>query len=221
MAFVHVEDGGLDAEGPEQAKAADAEEDFLHDASGAIAAVDAEGEVAKVALVFLAIGVEQENRDTADVGAPGLKGYVLHPELDVADEGFTALVQDGFDGQIFRVEKSVVLGLPVAGVDSLLEIALTVKQAEPDKSDAGIAGGFGVVAGEDAQTAGGNGECFMEAELGREIGDGTLAEAWGMDIAPGWAFMKVSFERVKGLARFLGKGRFLETGAQFLRSDLV
>ena len=82
MPLVHVEGGGLDAQRAEQAHAADAEHDLLHDARGAVAAVHAQGEVAVVLLVLGQIGVEEQDRHAPDVDAPRLELHHAHADLD-------------------------------------------------------------------------------------------------------------------------------------------
>ena len=47
MALIHVEDGRLDAQSAQQPYAADAQQDFLHDARRAVTAVHAQGQIAK------------------------------------------------------------------------------------------------------------------------------------------------------------------------------
>jgi hypothetical protein len=64
---------GCEAEGAQQPDAADTQEDFLHDARGAVAAVDAQGEIAEMGLVLGAIGVEQVHRHAPDIHAPSVE----------------------------------------------------------------------------------------------------------------------------------------------------
>ena len=59
MAFVHVENGRLHPQSAEHAHPADAQQNLLHDAGGAVATIDSQGQIAKVLLVFRTIGVQQ------------------------------------------------------------------------------------------------------------------------------------------------------------------
>ncbi len=68
--LVHVEHGGLDAAGGERLDAADAEQDLLPQPVLAVAAVEAVGDRALGGGVRGHVGVEQEQRDAADVDAP-------------------------------------------------------------------------------------------------------------------------------------------------------
>jgi hypothetical protein len=79
VALVHVERGWLDAQRAQQAHAADAEQGFLHDARGAVAAIDARGQVAEMLFVLRQVGVEQIDRHAAHVDAPDLKSTTLMP----------------------------------------------------------------------------------------------------------------------------------------------
>ena len=56
----------------------------------------------------------------------------------------------------------------------LPEITLPVQERDPDERQPEIAGCFGVVAGKHAETTGVDGQRGVDAELGGEIGDGSL-----------------------------------------------
>ena len=71
---------GLDADRLERAHAADAEQHVLREAHVGVADVQARGDPAGGAVVLGPVGVEQEERDAADVDAPDLRD-----DLDVAD----------------------------------------------------------------------------------------------------------------------------------------
>jgi hypothetical protein len=58
VAFVHVVDRRLHAEGAQEPHSADAEQNFLHDARRAVAAVNAQRQVAEMLLVLRSVGVE-------------------------------------------------------------------------------------------------------------------------------------------------------------------
>ena len=62
VAFVHVEDRRLHAQRAQQPHAADAQQHLLHDARRAVAAIDAQGQVAEMLLVLRAVGVQQIDR---------------------------------------------------------------------------------------------------------------------------------------------------------------
>src|SRR5437879_11367115 len=56
-------------------------------------------------------------------------------------------------------------------VDLLLEITMSIKQADRDEVEIEIAGRFAMVARQNAQTAGIIWDRFVKAKLGRKIGD--------------------------------------------------
>ncbi len=143
VAFVHVEHGRLDAQRAEQADAADAEQDFLHDARRAVAAIDAEGQVAIVLLVLRQVGVEEVSRAAAHVDAPGFEINLVHPDVHLADDRLAVRGEHRFDREILRVQQRVVIHLPVVLVDHLLEIAFAVEEADADEAKPEIAGGLG------------------------------------------------------------------------------
>ena len=64
---------GCNAQRAQQPHAADAQQNFLHDARGAVAAVNAQGQIAEMLFVLGQIRVEQINRHAADIHAPGLE----------------------------------------------------------------------------------------------------------------------------------------------------
>ena len=52
-----------------------------------------------------------------------------------------------------------------------MEVALAVEEADADEGQPEVAGRLAVVAGQDAEAAGIDGQAFVEAELGAEVGD--------------------------------------------------
>jgi hypothetical protein len=153
MAFVQVEHGRLHAERAQEAHAADAQQDFLHDAHGAVAGVGARSQVAEMLRVFRQIRVEQIHRDATGVDTPGAKINAVHADFRVADKRLAVGVEHGLERHVLRVNHRVVFGLPVVGINRLLEIAFAVKKADADEAEAEVAGGLGVVAGQNAEAA--------------------------------------------------------------------
>ncbi len=79
MALVGVEHLGLRVAGdgavqPDRPDAADAEQQFLAQPVVAAAAVQPVGDLAQQRVVVLGVGVEQQQRDPADIGDPDLGG---------------------------------------------------------------------------------------------------------------------------------------------------
>ena len=155
----------------EQPDPADAEQEFLHDAGRAVAAVNAPGQVAVELLILRPVAVEQVDGTTADVDAPGLEVDAGQVDLHAADHRIPDVVQHRFERQCLGIEEGVVLGLPIVLVDRLLKVALAVEEADADESKPQIACGTGVVSSQDSQASGRDREGFVEADLGREVGD--------------------------------------------------
>ncbi len=158
MPLVHVILLDGEAEGVEDAGAADAEDDLLFEPVGEVAAVEIIGDVAVGFDVAGDIGVEKEYRNDA-------AGGTFHPvepglHLDVAV----------FDGhQCFRRQKfHDRAGIPghrcfmlTAGfVQALAEIAVAADQGHRHQRQFQIGGAFDGVAGEDAEAA----------AVGRDVG---------------------------------------------------
>ena len=149
-------------EGPHPA---DAEEDLLAQAVLGVAAVEAVGDRADVGRVLVDVGVEQVERDAADLGLPdpgdeGLAGQVdLDPHVLARREGHRV-----------RVEVGVALLLPAVDRQRLAEVAVPVEEADADEGHAEVAGRLEVVAGEHAEAARVLREGLGDAELGGEVG---------------------------------------------------
>ena len=73
-----------------------------------------------------------------------------------------------------------------------------------------------MVAGEDAEAAGGNRQRFVKAELGGKIGDGILVELGRVGVAPGLRVVEVVVKLAQHSAGAGGKAGVLQPGAQFL-----
>ncbi len=86
--FVQMEQRRPEAKGAEKADTANAQQDFLHDAGGAVPTVNAQGQIAVVLFVFGQVGVEQINRAAADIGAPCLVVDHRGADFDLAHDGF-------------------------------------------------------------------------------------------------------------------------------------
>ena len=72
MALVHVADGRADPQGLQGADAADAQQDFLLDAHLQITAIQLVGDVLILTTVGRDVGIQQEEGQPSDLGAPHL-----------------------------------------------------------------------------------------------------------------------------------------------------
>ncbi len=94
-------------------------------------------------------------------------------------------------------------------------------EADADEAQIEIAGGLGVVTGEDAKTAGGDGQRFMEAKLSAKIGDGIFLQCAGVAAAPCVGALKVFVEVGQHAAHTFAEGRVLQVRAELLLGDFA
>ena len=164
--FVQVEDGRLEAESSEDAHAADAEQDLLPQPVRAVAAVERVGD--RPFRVPDDLGVDEVEGRAADSHTPNAQPHrhevaVVVRELDLRRHGHE------LERQPARVGQWVVLGLPVLLVEPLAEVAATVEESDADEREAELRRRLEVVAGEDAEPAGVDGETLVEPELRGEV----------------------------------------------------
>jgi hypothetical protein len=150
--FIHVKDGGAKAECFEGTNAADAKQDFLLDAHVEVAAVELPGDGTVLGKIGGEIGIEEIELDAADSSAPNTSDDFaigkLNTDLNVGN------VFDGENVEIILFESFL---LPASRVEILTKIPFLIKKADANKREAQIAGGFEVIAGENAKSASENG----------------------------------------------------------------
>jgi hypothetical protein len=129
------------------------------------AAVEAIGDEAVLLVVLVEVGVEEVERDAADVGLPDARVHRGARDLDGDPD-----VLDRPDGHRPRVESGEALLLPAPRVERLAEVAVVVEEADRDERQADVVGRFEVVAGEHPESAGVLGQRGGHAELGGEVG---------------------------------------------------
>lgn len=139
----------------------------------AAAAVEPVGDIAFAGRVLLHVGVEQEQRDAADLGLPdaGVERAAAGKVQYHLTRCSVGLAQQG-ERQFVRVEDGIVLLLPAFARQALAEVAVPVEQPHPDEGYAQVAGGLQMVPGKDAESAGVLGKGCGHAELGREVRHG-------------------------------------------------
>src|SRR5215468_5748509 len=103
MAFVHVKYRRLHTEFAKQAHPPNAQQDFLHHSGCAIAAVDPEGQVAKMLLIFRTVRVKEVNGHPSKHYSPGLKSDLIHPDLYVANQRLAFLIEHWLHRQILWI----------------------------------------------------------------------------------------------------------------------
>ena len=139
----------------------------------AAAAVEAVGDLALGRRVLLDVGVEHQQRDTADVRLPdvGAQCPLARQGQRHLGRGAVLLAQQR-EGEFVRIEDRVLLLLPAVPREGLAEVAVPVEEPDADEGDAEVAGRLEVVAGEDAEAAGVLRQRRGDPELGREVADG-------------------------------------------------
>ena len=185
VAFVEMENAGRDAHGLERAEAADAEQQLLADAGAGVAAVEARGGLAVFRGVAGDVGVEQEEIAAADLDLPDLGANGSAAGVDFDHDGLAVEPDGGLHGELVDVGLEVLFLLPALFVEVLQEVALAVEEADADEGNVEIGGALDVVAGEDAEAAGVDGQRLVDAELRGEVGDRARAEDAGVGCAPG------------------------------------
>ncbi len=180
MSLVDVPDRRRDAERGEGAHAADAEDDFLLDARGAVAAIETVRDGAVGGAVLWQRRVEQVKPHMADARLPHLEHDIAPGHGHGHLEFRAVLAHQRRDGQVVEIRVGVLSVLVALVVDGLEEVALPVQQSDADEGQAEIACGLAMVPGENAQAAGIDRQAFVETEFGAEVrNEVALAEVAG------------------------------------------
>ena len=170
MALVHVPHGGVDAERPQRAHAADAEHDLLAQPHLAAAHVERARDRAVGRVVERDVGVEHQHRHQAHLHLPH-RG--VHDAAGQVDRHGEHAARRGLHRQ-HRQPREVVVGVGVlleaVGVDGLAEVAGAVEQPHAHERDAQVARRLAVVPGQDAEAARVDAERLVDPELHREVG---------------------------------------------------
>ena len=174
VALVEVHEPGLDPHRLQRADAADAEQHVLRQPGVLVADVEAAGDPARGLRVLRALGVEQVERDAADVHAPDLRRDLVVGDRHRDRDRLAVVARDERGGQSVRVGVDPVLVLPPAGVDALAEVAVAVQQPDRDQRPGAVGGLLEDVAGERPEAARVDRERAVEAVLGGEVGDRAL-----------------------------------------------
>ena len=178
VALVHVEHLGrgqaLDlGERADRPHPADAGQDLLLDPVFLVAAVEPVGDAAQIVLVLRDVGVQQQQRNSTDLGDPD-PGAQLGGRPACASStstGSPVVVGEQPQRQALRIQRRVVLVLPAVGGQRLPEVAGAVVQPHRDQRQPQIRRRLQVVAGQDAQAARVVRQHLGDAELHREVRD--------------------------------------------------
>ena len=106
--------------------------------------------------------------------------------VSISTDDRLAVAADGrLHGQLVHVGLEILFLLPAVDVEALAEVSLAVEEADADERNVEVGGALDVVAGEHAEAAGVDGQRFVQAEFGREVGDGTRPQDCRRGRAPG------------------------------------
>ena len=131
------------------------------------------------------VGVEQEDRDPADLGDPDRDGRGRDPAAGrVTRSGVAVGVGRPEQRQAVEVVVGVGVLLVAVGVDRLAEVALAVEQPDADERQGHVAGRLHVVAGQDAEPARVDPERLVEPVLGAEVGDRAVERGRVLAVEP-------------------------------------
>jgi hypothetical protein len=93
--------------------------------------------------------------------------------------------------ELVDVGYEVFFALPAFFIKALEKVTLTVEEAYAYEGDVEIGSAFDVIAGENAEATGVNGERLVETELRGEVGDGAGAKNAGISSAPGAVSLQI------------------------------
>ncbi len=174
MALVQVDERGADTELREHPHPADPEDGVLRESGVPVTDVEARGDPTVDRVIVVAVGVEQIESDASDVDAPHL--HVDFPAADPDRHRQGSAVGSGDAHRRHPVEGAVepILVLPAASVETLVKIALTVRQSDPDHGKRQIGGGLQQIARQYAEPAAVHRQRAVDGELRAEVGDRSL-----------------------------------------------
>ncbi len=117
------------------------------------------------------VGVQQVQAHLAHVHLPdpGMQGLPLAVHADHA--GVAVHVPGRAHGHLLELVARVALLLPGVGGHVLAEVAFAVQEPHADERDVQVAGGLQMVARQDAQAAGIDGQAHGDAVFQAEVGD--------------------------------------------------
>src|SRR5689334_4821019 len=178
-------DAWHDVERTERFYAADAEHELLADAGAHVAAVEARSKLAILRAVAIDVAIEQVERNAANVHEPDLGLEHAIAGVDRDRDWIAVGTLGGFHRQVLDPGIEVLFLLIAIAIKLLLEIALVVEEPNGNKWDGEAARALNVIAREDTEAARIDRHGFVDAELGRKIGDGLGAKDAAFAGAPG------------------------------------
>src|SRR5208282_4984757 len=185
VAFVQMKHSRRDAHGSECTEAAHAQQKFLAYAGAAIAAIEARGEIAIFRRIALHIRIQQKKIAPSDLRTPDLGADRAASCLNFDHDRFAILADRRLYGALVDVRVNILFLLPAAAVETLQEVALAVEQTYADEWNVEIGRTLDVIAGQHAESAGIDGQRFVQSEFSREICNWACPQQCCMFRAPG------------------------------------
>ncbi len=171
MTFVDVPDRRRDAQCMQGTHAANAQHDLLAQPGDAVAAIKLIGDGAVFVVIARHVGIEQIELEMSHHRLPDANRNVAAREAEL-DFYRPAIGSERWgDREIFQSMGMKLGALFGMFIDDLGEIALVVHQPDGHERQSEIARGLAIVARQDAEPAGIDGQAFVQAEFGAEIGD--------------------------------------------------
>ena len=219
VAFVEMQDAGRDAHGLERAEAADAEQQFLTNAG----ARSRRRRGARWCRDPQARCRVRWSREGSRSQRPTLTCQTLArmaaPRVAISmTTGSPFDADGGLHGELIDVGLEILFALPAVLVEALQEVSLAVEEADADERDVEIGCALDVIAGEDAEAAGVDGQRLVQAELGREVGDGARTQHAGVGCAPGAVCVQILLLAAVDVVDAAVQDEFGWRGARFRRA---
>ena len=184
-----------DSQGRQRFDPADAQHQFLADARAVVAAVEPAGQVAVFGAVAVDVAIEQIQIHAADAHQPHFGQQLAGAGVDLHGHVLAVRIAGRLHRHVFDFGVEIFFALIAFGVEMLLEIALVVEQPDGDQRNAQSAGAFDVIARQHAQATRIDRHRFVDAELGRKIGDRLAAQHAGVGRAQVCLLFMYSFSR--------------------------
>ena len=166
MPFVEMDDPRHDPQRRERSHTADTQQQLLANPHPFVATVKPRRQFTILRRISFNVGIEQEQRVSADGELPDSGDHAPRPRLQPDAHRLTVLADRLTKRQFRVIDVDVVLLLPTVEIEPLAEIPLVVAQSDADQRDVEIGSALDVIARQDAQSAGIDRHRFVQAELG-------------------------------------------------------
>ena len=136
-------------------------------------------------------------------------------DIDRANERLPLGIHHCIHGKIARIELVVIFSLPVVLINSLLKISFPIKQGDTAKVESEVAGTLDMVASQNAQTAGRDRQCFVQAKFCGKICDSPFSEIWSFSGDPSVLTIQIRLKLGQDISYALGIVRLHQSSAEF------